>query len=358
MSHSSTSLEEFHRRLCFVTDRLVLSGDLPESPDHALIHLRSWVAAGVTHIVDCRREWSDEEFVRTHAPLTQYVWLGTEDDGATQSPDWFERGVSRVISALDDPSARVLVHCHMGINRAPSMMFAILLASGRHPLAALEAIRAARPIAALLYAQDALAWWHARTSVRASVRFEQRSAVAEWMNAHQIDVATTIRRIRAAEHDPLECISPTGGGSVRPIRFEDLVEIIGEEAELPNAPALEVLEVLETQVADAFEAGNPILLPLVGLLELASAAPNGSPKAALTLGDFAVSVARTCGLDTAAVDAAIEAIVDLLDGRDVLYTNLDGWYRLDAHEQSLGVPHGRARIKVVPRDEMVRISRD
>jgi len=53
-----------------------------------------------------------------------------------------------------------------------------------------------------------------------------------------------------------------------------------------------------------------------------------------------------------------QAIVDLLDGRDVLYTNLDGWYRLDAHEQSLGVPHGRARIKVVPRDEMVRISRD
>ena len=53
-----------------------------------------------------------------------------------------------------------------------------------------------------------------------------------------------------------------------------------------------------------------------------------------------------------------QAIVDLLDGRDVLYTNLDGWYRLDAHEQSLGVLHGRARIKVVPRDEMVRISRD
>ena len=53
-----------------------------------------------------------------------------------------------------------------------------------------------------------------------------------------------------------------------------------------------------------------------------------------------------------------QAIVDLLDGRGVLYTNLDGWHRLDAHEQQLGEPHGRARIKVVPRDEMVRISRD
>ena len=53
-----------------------------------------------------------------------------------------------------------------------------------------------------------------------------------------------------------------------------------------------------------------------------------------------------------------QAIVDLLDGRGVLYTNLDGWHRLDAHEQQLGEPHGRARIKVVPREEMVRISRD
>ena len=53
-----------------------------------------------------------------------------------------------------------------------------------------------------------------------------------------------------------------------------------------------------------------------------------------------------------------KAIVDLLDSRGVLYTDLDGWRRLDAHEQELGAGRGRARIKVVPRDEMVRISRD
>ncbi len=53
-----------------------------------------------------------------------------------------------------------------------------------------------------------------------------------------------------------------------------------------------------------------------------------------------------------------QSVVDLLDERQVLYTNLDGWHRLDAHEVSLGKPHGRERIKVVPRDEMIRISRD
>ena len=39
------------------------------------------------------------------------------------------------------------------------------------------------------------------------------------------------------------------------------------------------------------------------------------------------------------------------------WTDLDGWHRLDEHEIALGAPHERARIKVVPRDEMVAISR-
>ncbi|GAA1696171.1 FAD-dependent oxidoreductase [Microcella alkalica] len=52
------------------------------------------------------------------------------------------------------------------------------------------------------------------------------------------------------------------------------------------------------------------------------------------------------------------AVIDLLRSRGVLYTDLEGWRRLDAHEQELGAARGRDRIKVVPRDEMVRISRD
>ena len=53
-----------------------------------------------------------------------------------------------------------------------------------------------------------------------------------------------------------------------------------------------------------------------------------------------------------------QAVVDLLDERGVLFTNLDGWHRLDAHEVALGQAEGRERIKVVPRDDMIRISRD
>ncbi|MFC5502585.1 FAD-dependent oxidoreductase [Lysinimonas soli] len=52
-----------------------------------------------------------------------------------------------------------------------------------------------------------------------------------------------------------------------------------------------------------------------------------------------------------------ESIVALLAERGVHYTDLEGWHRLDLHEIALGHAEGRARIKVVPREEMVAISR-
>ncbi|MDQ1205817.1 FAD-dependent oxidoreductase [Microbacterium sp. SORGH_AS_0862] len=56
-------------------------------------------------------------------------------------------------------------------------------------------------------------------------------------------------------------------------------------------------------------------------------------------------------------DASPEAVPALLAERGVRWTDLEGWHRLDEHEIALGAPAERARIKVVPRDEMVAISR-
>jgi ferredoxin--NADP+ reductase len=56
-------------------------------------------------------------------------------------------------------------------------------------------------------------------------------------------------------------------------------------------------------------------------------------------------------------DPSEQAVTALLESRGVEYTTLDGWHRLDQHEIALGEPEGRARIKVVPRDEMVQIAR-
>ena len=51
-----------------------------------------------------------------------------------------------------------------------------------------------------------------------------------------------------------------------------------------------------------------------------------------------------------------QAVVDLLESRGVRFTTVEGWHRLDRAEIALGEPHGRARIKVVPRDEMLEAS--
>ena len=53
-----------------------------------------------------------------------------------------------------------------------------------------------------------------------------------------------------------------------------------------------------------------------------------------------------------------DAVVELLESRGVRYTTLDGWHALDQHEVQLGQAQGRDRIKLVPRDDMVRVSRD
>ncbi len=51
------------------------------------------------------------------------------------------------------------------------------------------------------------------------------------------------------------------------------------------------------------------------------------------------------------------AITALLDERGVGHVEWDGWTLLDAYEQALGAPHGRERIKLVPREEMLAVMR-
>lgn len=52
-----------------------------------------------------------------------------------------------------------------------------------------------------------------------------------------------------------------------------------------------------------------------------------------------------------------DAVPALLAEREVPFTTIEGWHRLDEHELALGEAAGRTRIKVVPREDMTRISR-
>lgn len=81
-----------------------------------------------------------------------------------------------------------------------------------------------------------------------------------------------------------------------------------------------------------------------------------------TKSDAAETVASLLAdLEQAQADAPAErspeAILAHLAERGVDVTTWDGWERLDAHEVALGEAAGRERIKVVPRAEMLRVTR-
>ena len=194
-----SSPEEWWRTACFVTPNLLVSGDLDSSSlavfSEQLAHL---VELGVTDIIDVRAEASDEDLVSKLQKDITYHHVATDDDGYSRPDAWFESGVTSAVSALSKEGRKVFVHCHMGVNRAPSLTFAIMLALGYGPMEALSAIRTARPIAALIYAPDALAWWHRSSGATAEQANTEQREVLDWMRAHPIDTNWVISRIANA----------------------------------------------------------------------------------------------------------------------------------------------------------------
>lgn len=184
-----------------VGERIWTGGDLPAHLGEVAMlgELAEIRAAGITHVIDNRLEWSDERFFRRHAPDLRYLWNGADDVGQRMPDSWFDVGVGAALRALENPRAQVLAHCHMGINRGPSMAYAILLATGHSPVRALSAIRRARPVAAIAYSLDALAWWQRTTGVPSSVARRQATAVIRWHERNPLDVVRIIRQVREAE---------------------------------------------------------------------------------------------------------------------------------------------------------------
>ena len=172
-------------------------GDLPGATGDASAHIGDWVDAGITHVVDNRIEWSDEELVGRVAPRIRYLHNGADDAGQRMPDVWFDRAVRFAVDARTaERSAGVLLHCHMGINRGPSAAYALLLCLGEDPVDAIDLIRTKRPIAAVGYAEDALDWWHRRTVAPASRRADDRRRVACWRLDHPHDTVRIIRTIR------------------------------------------------------------------------------------------------------------------------------------------------------------------
>ena len=188
--------------LHFVTPKLAIGGDLNSFDDTlASAQLDEIIRLGITHVLDVRLEWDDEAAFANRAPHVRYLHHGMDDAGQAVPYEWFEEAIGWVEEGWrTDPDAIVLAHCHMGINRGPSLGFAILLALGWDPVEAIAAVRAARPVANVWYAADALSWHQQRTGVDPETARAQHAALAAWREENPLDVVRVIREQRERGH--------------------------------------------------------------------------------------------------------------------------------------------------------------
>ena len=129
-----------------ITNRIFIGANVTSAQDVADI-----AALGITHVVDAN---TDDEIVlfgndvqppRRHPPYIALYSAPTEDDGATKAPKWFHGPINFAMGALAHAGYSILFHCSDGINRSPSLAYAVMRAQGWTSADALSLIRSSRP---------------------------------------------------------------------------------------------------------------------------------------------------------------------------------------------------------------------
>ena len=185
------------RRVCFVTDRIAMSGGISPNHEIALQQLYQWEAAGITDYMPVHIEFDEQVFIEENSSIRVHH-IGVDDDLRQRDPAWFDAIQETADELLADEDVVLMVTCWVGCNRGPSATMAILLSQGWDVLPALRAIRSARPIAATVYAPDAAAWWVQRNGGSQSEMAEAMQEVRDWFTRHPLDAGWVIGRIHYA----------------------------------------------------------------------------------------------------------------------------------------------------------------
>lgn len=149
-----------------VNDWLSVGGDLSLAQDVTgkdyATTMAELFAHGVTHVLDLRllREepQSDRIWAFAGLPAENYARIPIDDRwGLVPEEEWFEAVEAFIHKFWMDSTEgeRLYVHCHMGINRAPSAaMLALLTVDPEmEPFEAFLQIREARSVAGLVYGE-------------------------------------------------------------------------------------------------------------------------------------------------------------------------------------------------------------
>jgi protein-tyrosine phosphatase len=125
--------------ITWVTDRIGLGGGIWHARN-----MEALAQAGVTHIVDMQIEFDDRPLAEPYG--LQVLWNPTDDNFLPKPPELLKRGVDFALEALEDPRARLYIHCAAGVHRAPMMTLAVLCAMDWKIDPAMHLIESKRPV--------------------------------------------------------------------------------------------------------------------------------------------------------------------------------------------------------------------
>ena len=123
----------------WVTERVALGGGIWNARN-----MEELAELGVTHVVNMQIEFDDRPLAEAHG--IRVLWNPTDDDFLPKPVELLKRGVDFALGALEDPQARVYVHCAAGVHRAPMMTLAVLCALNWEIDPAMRLIETRRPV--------------------------------------------------------------------------------------------------------------------------------------------------------------------------------------------------------------------
>lgn len=125
--------------MAWVTERIALGGGIWNASNMATL-----AQAGITHVLNMQIEFDDRPLAEPFG--VQVLWNPTDDDFAPKAPELLMQGVEFAHEALQDPQARLYVHCAAGVHRAPMMTLALLCTMGWEMDPAMQLIESQRPV--------------------------------------------------------------------------------------------------------------------------------------------------------------------------------------------------------------------
>lgn len=134
LEHAS-DLVPTHLNLSWITDQLAVGG-APKKRDY-----RRLAAAGITAVIDCREEDSDDEQALAKVGI-RLLHLPIKDRYA-HSGEQLRTGADWAIQAMGN-GGKVLVHCQHGVGRGPLVGGSILISMGLSAPEAVKTIRTRR----------------------------------------------------------------------------------------------------------------------------------------------------------------------------------------------------------------------